>query len=354
MNGELAERFERYRAPVMEEMAAIVGNSPSPLYAWMRYHLGWEDQYGDAVEPALHGKLLRPAGLLLAAELCGGTAASIEHALPAAAAVELVHNFSLLHDDIEDGSDRRRDRPTLWTFAGTAQAINTGDGMFTLARLAMHRLVEAGVEEHDALAAMRELDAACLRLVEGQYLDMSFEQRDLVSRDEYLAMAAGKTAAMFAASFAIGARLGGAPASVVDAFRTFGQHVGLAFQAVDDILGIWGDPSVTGKPVGDDLRARKLTLPVIAAIEAGGEHGEAVARAYARDAASAADSVIDRATDIESLTVAIEQAGGRSSTGELAAAETAAALGALEVIELPPADRRLLDAYAQLAIARVS
>ena len=159
-------------------------------------------------------------------------------------------------------------------------------------------------------------------------------------------MTGGKAAAMCAASFAIGARLGGAPASVVDAFRTFGQHVGLAFQAVDDILGIWGDPSVTGKPVGDDLRARKLTLPVIAAIEAGGEHGEAVARAYSDDSASD--------IDIERLTIAIEQAGGRSSTGELAATETAAALGALEAIELPPADRRLLDAYTQLAIARLS
>lgn len=151
---DLQERAERYRPLVSAEMRAIVGDRPEGLYAWMRYHLGWEDVAGQPVE-ASPGKMIRPVGLLLATELCGG---ELAQAIPAAAAVELVHNFSLLHDDVEDRSDRRRDRPTVWTFAGEAQAINTGDGMYTLAREAMHRLLDRGVPSERAIRAMRELD----------------------------------------------------------------------------------------------------------------------------------------------------------------------------------------------------
>ena len=224
----LEARMERYRPLVEAEMREVVGTAPVELFGWMRYHLGWQDADGLALDGS-SGKLLRPAALLLAAELVGGEAAP---AAPAAAAVELVHAFSLLHDDVEDESRLRRERPALWTLAGPAQAINTGDGMHTLARLAMHRLAESGHAERRVLEAMRELDEGCLRLVEGQYLDISFEQRADVGTGDYLAMAAGKTAAMFAAPFAMGALLGGAEGRVVAAFRELGAHLGIAFQAV--------------------------------------------------------------------------------------------------------------------------
>ena len=164
------------------------------------------------------------------------------------------------NDDVVDGSRLRRERPALWTVVGPGQAINTGDGLFGLAHQAMHRLPARGYAERRVLEAMRELTEGTRRLVEGQYLDISFEQRADVSTRDYLEMAAGKTAAMFACPFAIGALLGGAEGHVVAAFREFGARLGIAFQAVDDVLGAWGDPRVTGsRPATTSARARRAT-----------------------------------------------------------------------------------------------
>ena len=334
----LAGRMERYRPRVIEELRAVVGGDPAELFAWMRFHLGWEDRDGREAGVG-SGKMLRSAGLLLAAEACEG---SVEQALPAAAAVELVHGFSLLHDDVEDQSAQRRGRPAVWTFAGSAQAINAGDGMFALARLAMHRLAGAGVAPERALAAMRELDEACLRLVEGQYLDIAFESRAEVGRDEYLAMIEGKTAALFAAAAAIGAVVAGAPERRVVALREWGRRVGLAFQAVDDLLGVWGDADVTGKPVGDDLASRKMTFPVVAAL-ASGAAGE-LAEQYRRPAGAGAD--------VARLAAAIEEAGGRAATEAFAAEQAAAASTALAAADLGADERALFEQYTLLATER--
>ncbi|MBX7112305.1 MAG: polyprenyl synthetase family protein [Dehalococcoidia bacterium] len=337
MTEPLARRFERYRPLIVDEMRAVVGEDSTRLSAWLRYHLGWEDADGKALGDS-SGKLLRPSALLLAAELVGG---AIEEAVPAAAALELVHNFSLLHDDVEDASERRHGRPAVWTFAGVPQAINAGDGMYTLARLAMHRLLEAGVEERRTLESMRELDEACLRLVEGQYLDISFEDRNDVTRAEYLAMTAGKTAAMFSAPFAMGALLGGASGDVVTAFREFGYHIGLAFQAMDDILGIWGEPEVTGKPVGDDLRSRKMTYPVIAAM-ASSAVGAALVEAYA-----------DSASTVEALRTLVEEGDGRTHTEHFMMSAVESALEALHAAALAPEAEAVCADFAHLATARV-
>ena len=334
----LAGRMALYRPRVVEELRSAVGADPAELFAWMRFHLGWEERDGRAGGGG-PGKMLRSTALLLGAEACAG---SVEQALPAAAAIELVHGFSLLHDDVEDQSAQRRGRPAVWTFAGSAQAINTGDGMFTLARLAMHRLPAAGVPPERALAAMRELDEACLRLVEGQYLDIAFESRAEVDRDEYLAMIGGKTAALFAAAAAIGAVVAGAPQRRVGALREWGRHVGLAFQAVDDLLGVWGDAAVTGKPVGDDLSARKMTLPVVAALASGA--APALAEAYRRPGGEA--------LDVARLTAAIEEAGGHAATEAFAAEQAAAASTALAGAGLGADERALFEQYARLATER--
>ena len=337
----LGVRAERYRALVREEMQEVVGQSPEGLYAWMRYHLGWEDIEGRA-EQASGGKMLRSVAVLLAAEACGAPA---EQAVAAAAAVELVHNFSLLHDDVEDRSDFRRGRANLWTFAGVAQAINTGDGMFTLARLATYRLQDAGVTAERVVAAMHELDHACIQLVEGQYLDIAFETRIDVTQDEYWQMAAGKTAAMFAAPFAMGALIAGAEPRVVEGFRDFGRHIGLAFQAVDDILGIWGDAAVTGKPVGDDLLARKMTCPVIAALDAGGDDSALLRRAYEQPPLPG--------EDIATLANLVAKTGARTLTQTMAEREETAALDALRFAGLPADVIALCAEFARAAVVRV-
>jgi geranylgeranyl diphosphate synthase type I len=334
----LDTRIERYRPLVIEELRTVVGDSPAGLFAWMRYHLGWEDAAGRAVQ-ASPGKMLRSTAVLLAAEVVGGSA---EAAAPAAAAVDLVHNFSLLHDDIEDDSATRRGRATVWTFAGVPQAINTGDGMFTLARLAMHRLPEAGAEERRVVEAMRELDEACLRLVEGQYLDMAFERRGDVTLDEYVTMASGKTAAMFAAPFAIGALLGGADGETVAALRAFGGHVGLAFQALDDLLDCWGTAAALGKEPGGDLLARKKTYPVLAALEA--------APSPARDALAAAyASPPVTGEDVRALADLVEAAGGRAAAQRWADEQVSGARAALARAGLPAEAGALLEEYLRVA-----
>ena len=336
----LARRIAGWRPLIEDELRAIVGDGPAGLYAWMRYHLGWEDERGRPADGS-PGKLLRPVALLLAAEAHGGGAAQ---AAPAAAAVQLVHDFSLLHDDIEDRSDRRRGRPALWTFAGVAQAINTGDGIYTLSRLALQRLRARGVPDARVLDAIAELDAACLRLVEGQHLDLAFEGRADVDRGGYLGMIEGKTAALLAASFAAGGLLAGAPAAAVAALRDFGRSVGVAFQAADDVLGIWGDPAATGKPAGDDLRSRKMTLPVIAALESGAAPALAAAWRGARDAP----------VDIAALAAEVEAAGGRAAAERLAARELEAAAAALARLPIGADDRAAFGEFARLAAVRAA
>jgi len=338
----LAERAAGYRPAVQREMREAVGTQPDGLYAWMRYHLGWEDQSGGSVE-ASPGKLMRPVAVLLATELLGGDTA---HALPAAAAVELVHNFSLLHDDVEDASEFRRGRQNLWVFAGAPQAINTGDGMFVVSRLAQYRMLAAGAPPERVLAVMREIDDACMRLVEGQYLDMSFETRSDVTLDEYLAMAAGKTAAMFAAPFAAGAILAGASEATIAALREYGRHVGLAFQMVDDVLGIWGDPAVTGKPVGDDLSARKMTYPVILALQSSEEAGGLLREVYATSTSSQ--------DPLASMGHWVESTGARSATEAKAREEMEQAMAALTGAGLAPDAIAALAEYAEAVVGRVS
>ena len=331
--------MREYRPLVDAEMRAVVGDDAGGLYAWTRYHLGWEDRDGAPTGRG-PGKMLRSTALLLAAESCGGTVA---HGVPAAAAVELLHNFSLVHDDIEDDSDTRRGQAALWKLIGLAQGINTGDGLFTLARLALHRLPAAGVAPGVAFEATRELDLACMRLIEGQHHDIAFETRSSVGRGEYLAMVEGKTSALFAACAAMGALIAGAPPERVGALREWGRQIGLAFQAVDDLLGIWGDPAVTGKPVGDDLAVRKQTFPVIVALASG--RAPRLEAAYAEGSQAAAP-------DVAALSAEIEAAGARAATEELVREHREAADAALAASGLDAPARGLFAEYAELATAR--
>lgn len=255
--------LERYRAEIDVELKGVLDGRHSPMYDMMRYHLGWADEKGRLLDSSA-GKALRPTLCLLACEAVGGT---YTKALPAAAAIELVHNFSLIHDDIQDNDRERRHRPTVWSVWGKPQAINAGTAMRVAASLALARLGECGVPAQKQLQAQRLMDESCLEMIEGQYLDLSYESRLDVGVTEYLEMIERKTAALIACSLELGALLGSDDRRVADGFRSFGRNLGMAFQIRDDVLGIWGDEKKTGKPRGSDIRRKKKSLPVVYALE---------------------------------------------------------------------------------------
>lgn len=262
VNNELSTFLGHWLPRVEEEMRDHLENTEeavAQLYGMLRYHMGWADE-NLAPQSYAAGKRLRPMLCLLAAREVGGDTAQ---ALPAAVAIELLHNFSLIHDDIEDGDEMRRHRPTLWKVWGMPQALNAGDAMFATAFAAMQRLARRGVSAADTLTALGMFTQTCLALTEGQHLDMSFEGRNDVAVDEYIRMIQGKTAALVGTSVAIGALLGGASSMQQKALQRFGTSSGLAFQIQDDILGIWGDPTVTGKAAGNDLLRAKKSLPIL-------------------------------------------------------------------------------------------
>jgi geranylgeranyl diphosphate synthase type I len=305
-----------------------------------RYHFGWTDAAGRPAEGS-SGKAIRPTLALLSAR-AGGAAATV--GVPGAVAVELVHNFSLIHDDLMDGDATRRHRPTVWTLWGSAGAILAGDAMLTLAQQV---LLEAGppVTPAAAMAATRLLADATQELIRGQVEDLAFERRSTVSVDECLRMAGGKTGALLGASAAIGAALADASAATVEALRWFGEEVGLAFQLVDDLLGIWGDPAATGKPVLSDLRSRKMTLPITYAVHAGGPAARELTERLS-DPDTAAEEDLRRAADL------VEAAGGR--TWAMAEADRRLALGekALADAAIPAEVRAELTALSRYVVER--
>ena len=229
--------------------------------------MGWT---GEGAGPEATGKRIRPLLVLLCTAACG---ADWNSALPAAAAIELVHNFSLVHDDIQDNSDIRRGRPTTWVKWGMPMAINVGDALFVLSNQAIINLKRSHSAEIVVKAAEIFHDT-CLELTRGQFLDMSYEERNDLAVEDYWPMISGKTAALLSACCHIGALLGGADDAAKDAYRAFGHYLGLAFQVQDDILGIWGDEALTGKSVASDLIEGKNSLPVLAGLGANGKFAE--------------------------------------------------------------------------------
>jgi geranylgeranyl diphosphate synthase, type I len=250
---ELQKQISRFDAP-----------RTKAFHEMITYHMGWT---GEGAGPEATGKRIRPMMLLLSTAACG---ADWQSALPAAAAVELVHNFSLVHDDIQDNSDKRRGRTTTWVKWGMPMAINVGDALFVLSNQAIIDLKENYPAEI-VLKAAEILHNTCLGLTRGQFLDMSYEERTDLTVEDYWPMISGKTAALLSACCHIGSLLGGADDSKQDAYRSFGHYLGLAFQVQDDILGIWGDEAVTGKSAASDLIEGKKSLPVLAGLSTNGK-----------------------------------------------------------------------------------
>ena len=232
----------------------------------IRYHLGWEDAEGRPQDAS--GKGLRPALCLLACEAAGG---DWQRALPAAAAVELVHNFSLIHDDIQDRDEERHHRPTVWSIWGEAQAINAGDALLALARPLVLRLADERVLQATVIEAARVLDESTLEMVAGQTLDIAFEDKSDVEVPAYFQMVRQKSGALFDCSLRLGVLAAAADWELAERLGMVGRTLGTAFQIIDDMLGVWGDQSKTGKAAGADVYRRKKSLPIVYALSEGNE-----------------------------------------------------------------------------------
>ncbi|MDG9717950.1 polyprenyl synthetase family protein [Streptomyces sp. DH24] len=309
--------LSRCRGLVRPALEEAVGR----LHPWVgemaAYSFGW-CEVGGAPTDAPGGKGVRQALAVLGAEAAGAPART---GVPAAVAVELVHAFSLLHDDIMDGDAHRRRRPAVWQAYGTGPAVLAGDALFALA-------VETLAATQGGPHAVRLLSAALGDLVRGQADDLLFATRpwtgpERVRPDEYRTTAEHKTGALLGCAAALGAVLGGAPPATADALDRAGRHLGVAFQLVDDVLGIWGDPAVTGKPVHGDLRERKKTFPVLVALDSSGAAPRRVT------------ALLDAGTGFEEAAALIEEAGGRAAALAEARRRVDAVEAALDGVPLP-------------------
>ncbi|TDP96632.1 geranylgeranyl diphosphate synthase type I [Labedaea rhizosphaerae] len=318
------------RATLEPALRGAVDTLPGSLRHLVGYHFGWWDERGGPTGSAAgSGKAIRPALVFLASRAVGGDPLA---AMPAAVAVELVHNFSLVHDDVMDGDHTRRHRRTVWSVFGVGPAILAGDALVTLA-----------MDVLDGHPATSVLAAAVQDLLSGQSADLEFEDRNDVVLPECVRMAQQKTGALLGCSCAIGASFAGAEPVRVEHLRGFGEQLGLAFQVVDDLLGIWGDPAVTGKPVFSDLENRKKSLPVVAALTSGTPAGELLAERYAT-----ADE------DLPGLAALIDEAGGRAWAHQQADALVEAALCDLRLADPAPGPAAELTGIADLVTHRDS
>ncbi|MFD9848037.1 family 2 encapsulin nanocompartment cargo protein polyprenyl transferase [Streptomyces parvus] len=336
---EAAALLERTRAVVDPHLRSAVESLPGAMRRIAMYHFGWQNADGTPASGQA-GKAIRPALVLAAARALGGDP---ERAIRAAVAVELAHNFTLLHDDVIDEDTTRRHRPTAWAVFGVPDAIITGDAMLALAQ----RLLAEDAHPAAAPAGAR-LSTCIIELCAGQQADCAFEERgpDEVTLDECLTMATAKTGALLGCACALGALYAGAEDRTVRAMDGFGREAGLSFQLIDDLIGIWGDPDHTGKPVGADLSAHKKSLPVVAALTSGTPAAAELAALYRGPMNTAAE--VSRAAD------AVDRAGGRDWAQVCAADRMARAVHHLSRAVPDPSAAGDLLALAEFVTRRTS
>ncbi len=375
---DVLERARDVTQPLMRDAVARLAPSIRDVVS---YHLGWTDAAGNPTA-VKGGKGIRTALATLSAE---ATWADASVGAPGGVAVELVHNFSLLHDDLMDGDVERRHRPTAWSLWGPSVALLAGDALSTLATDVLLRSPNPA-----APGATLALCEATAEMIAGQADDLAFEARRSVSVEECMGMSTAKTGALLGCAASIGAILAGAPPATVRALRDFGRHLGVAFQATDDLLGIWGDPATTGKPIGNDIRQRKKSMPIVAALAAGDDEANeldallfdtrpassgspSAASTNGRTDGTRASHRSDKRTttlavpdwapallspltheEVVRATWLVEACGGREWTAARAKAHLDAALGSLERARLSAVPRRALADLAVYVVERES
>lgn len=348
--------LERARILVEPSLRQAVERLDPQIAPLALYHFGWADEHGRPTTAGSGGKGIRSALAVLSAEAAGAPA---EAGVPGAVAVELIHNFSLLHDDIIDGDAERRHRPTVWAVFSQGEAIIVGDALHALAfdvllggaaGSAGSAAGRTAAEASDAATAASgtaasRLASATAAMIAGQSRDMAFNERMDVTPEQCLAMEADKTGALLGYASSVGAVLAGADAEIVAALESYGSKLGLAFQAADDLLGIWGDPAVTGKPVGNDLRERKKSFPVVVALSQQTAASEELASILSQDAALN-ETAIARATEL------VEQAGGKESATAAAHDYLHQALACIQTAPLAAPAVEELTHLARFVVAR--
>mgnify|MGYP001569050064 CR=1 FL=1 len=331
----------KHREEVEHSMSQALSLHTTGLQTMLQYHLGWVDEHGHPA-PSDQGKGLRSSLCLFACEAVGGLP---DQALAAAVAVELVHNFSLIHDDIQDGDRERRHRPTLWALWGVPMALQAGNVMRVLADLGIQQLPHHQVAPDIMAKCSRLLTAAYLEMVEGQYLDLDFEGRTDVDTPSYLDMISRKTGALIRCSMQMGTLAGNGDDSAVNALTTCGQYLGAVFQIRDDYLGMWGYEEETGKVAGNDLRRKKNSLPLVYALEqASPMEKKRLQSIYAKE------QVED--TDVVSTLALLADLGTPEHVQGLAQDHAARALASLDGIELVPGAREEMQELVEFLLTR--
>lgn len=348
---QMIDRYgESIQSALRAELAPDRVGSGSFVYDILRYYMGWADETGAphvGRDGAGAGKAVRPTLCLFGCEAVGG---EVAQAIPAAVALELIHNFSLIHDDIQDKDETRRGRKTVWAVWGLPKALVAGNVLRVVADCALHNLPKPMGGSGRAIAAVSLLTEAYLEMIDGQYLDISFEGRLDIGMDDYRRMISRKTGALLRCSLNMGAALGvdgqrRGDASTVAAFRECGRALGYVFQIRDDALGVWGEESVTGKPVGSDIRRKKNSYPVVYAMEnADALDGRLLSEIYAKDALDDAD--------VASVMGVMERMGVRERAHVEASEWADRAMAALVAVELSPEARRDIEDFTHFLLVR--
>ena len=333
--------LRRYRDRVGGALRSALSQDGSRVFEMLRYYMGWVDVDGNPCI-ATEGKALRPTLCLFACEALG---ASQHKAMPAAVALELIHNFSLIHDDIQDRDETRHHRPTLWAVWGAPKALVAGNVLRVLADMSLDGLVDEGLESDRVIVASNLLTEAYLETIMGQYLDLSYEGLPDITMQDYLNMISLKTGALIRCALNLGAVIGTRDTETVNAFRSCGQSLGYMFQIRDDLLGVWGDEEITGKPVGADIRRKKNSFPVVYAMsQANPEDKQLIADIYQAD--YVAEDDVAKVLDIMDRAKAYEYAEG------VIAAHGDSALEALAMVELSPDSRQELEELVHFLLVR--
>lgn len=330
--------LNRYRSHIDKEIKSIIIGHDLPLYRMMAYHMGWLDDQGEPIEMEIGTR----THATLCAITCEAMGGDIKKALPAAAALELIENFSQIHSDIQEGSPERHHRPTVWWVWGPAQGINAGDAMHALARLSLLRQTKGIISPEQALIAVAKLDTACLKLCEGQYLDLMYQERVDISQSAYFEMVACKTAALMSCATELGALMSNADEKATKAVALYGQKLGMSLQIREDVLDLWGSEK-KGMPLAGDILNKKKSLPIIYAIE----------NATGAERRALGDVYFKRVMEMEDLARIIEvldRLGAREFSEETASAFCQEAIQAIDGASISSKGIDQLSNFAHLLV----